>query len=258
MLLGYSTLYPADAVERALPDRAAALALLRTHRPEVAEVLAQVAGRHGADPRALDAALLGAARLGLRHGHFGDDAHAYHNEIHVLEVGHRRLLRLVEGMGEAAPAAVDVDLLLVFAACHDLRQREPVDVPGPVGGNEAASCAESLRILETCGYQRGPDRAQFVGLELMIAGSTFDARPATDAPDLEDPATDDLPALVGGSLARGLALWLDSTLPGWRNDADARRGERLARLAADLDTANVGESFPQLCGTAVRDRKSVV
>ena len=57
---------------------------------------------------------------------------------------------------------------------------------------------------------------------------------------------------VGGSLARGLALWLDSALPSWRQDEDARRGERLSRLAADLDTANVGEPFPLLCGTAVR------
>jgi hypothetical protein len=127
-----------------------------------------------------------------------------------------------------------------------------VDVPGPVGDNEAASSAEALRILETCGYRRDADRAQFIGLELMIAGSTFDTRPVADAPEMLDLATDDLPALVGGSLARGLALWLDTAVSGWRNDPDARRGERLSRLAADLDTANVGEDFAQLCGTAVR------
>jgi hypothetical protein len=252
LLLGYSSLYPADAVEQAVPDREAALALLRARRPALVEGLAEVSRRHGADPRALDAAWLGTARLALRHGNFGDDVHAYHNEIHVLEVGQRRLLRMVEALGEAAPPAADVDLLLVFAACHDLRQRETIDVPGPVGGNEAASCAESLRILETCGYRRDDDRDQFVGLELMIAGSTFDARPAAAAPDLGEFADDDLPALVGGSLARSLGQWLDGALPDWRNDAAARRGERLARLAADLDTANVGERFPQLCGTAVR------
>ena len=147
---------------------------------------------------------------------------------------------------------MDVDLLLVFAACHDLRQRETVDVPGPVGGNEAASCAEALRILEACGYRREAARSQFVGRELMSAGSTFDARPVADAPEPDDVAADELTALVGGSLARGLALWLDSALPSWRQDEDARRGERLSRLAADLDTANVGEPFPLLCGTAVR------
>ena len=252
MLLGYSPLYPTDAIERALPDREAALTLLRERRPDLVDSLAEVASRHGADPRALDAAWLGTARLGLRHGSFGPDVHAYHNETHVLEVGHRRLLRLVEGLGEAAPAAMDVDLLLVFAACHDLRQRETVDVPGPVGGNEAASCAEALRILEACGYRREADRSQFVGLELMIAGSTFDARPVADAPEPDDVAADELTALVGGSLARGLALWLDSALPSWRPDEDARRGVRLSRLAAALAPANVGAPFPLLCGTAVR------
>jgi hypothetical protein len=61
-----------------------------------------------------------------------------------------------------------------------------------------------------------------------------------------------LPDVAGGALARGLALWLDSAHPRWREDAGARRGERLARLAADLDTANVGEDFVQLCETALR------
>jgi hypothetical protein len=56
----------------------------------------------------------------------------------------------------------------------------------------------------------------------------------------------------GGSLARGLALWLDGERPEWRADAGARRGERLARLAADLDTANVGEPFPLLAESALR------
>jgi hypothetical protein len=47
-------------------------------------------------------------------------------------------------------------------------------------------------------------------------------------------------------------LWLDICEEGWRGDADVRRGERLARLAADLDTANVGEGFVLLCETALR------
>ena len=248
LLLGYSTLYPADAIELALPDVAAARALLASKRPDLVASLADVAARFAGDPRALDAAVLGAARLGLRHGSFGEDPHAYHNETHVLEVGQRRLLRMVDGMGDAAPSPADVDMLLVFAACHDLRQRETVDVPGPVGGNEAASIAETLRILAACGFDRTRDRDQFVAIELMIAGSTFDARPMP----LQDPVTDELPSIAGGALARGLALWLDSALPRWRNDADARRGERLARIAADLDTANVGEEFVQLCETAIR------
>lgn len=252
MLLGYSRLYAPDAVEQALPDAASARRLLGERCPPVLDGLAAVTGRHGGDPRSLDAALLGTARLGLRHGGMGQDFHAYHNEGHVLDVGHRRLLRLVEALGESAPAPADIELLLIFAACHDLRQREPMDVPGPVGGNEAASAAEALRILDTCGFHPDADRAQFVALELMIAGSTFDARPAESLPENEDPTSDDLPALVGGSLARSLGLWLDTGLPGWRLDPDARRGERLGRLAADLDTANVGEEFAQLCDTAIQ------
>jgi hypothetical protein len=102
--------------------------------------------------------------------------------------------------------------------------------------------------MDAAGFDRTADRAQYVALELMISGSTFDAKPASRA----DPQTDDLPDLAGGALARGLHLWLDTSVPRWREHADARRGERLARLAADLDTANVGEDFVLLCQTALR------
>jgi hypothetical protein len=248
VLFGYASLYPPDASERALADPASARRLLQAQRPDILTRLGDVSTRFNADPRTLDAALLGTARLGLRHGSFGDDFHAYHNETHVLEVGERRLLRMLAGMGAAAPGANEVGALMMFAACHDLRQRETFDVPGPVGGNEAASIAEAFRILDACGFDRDTDREQFVALELMIAGSTFDAHPTV----LPDPHTEELPSLAGGALARGLALWLDSSLPHWRESAAARRGERLARLAADLDTANVGEEFVQLCETAVR------
>jgi hypothetical protein len=82
----------------------------------------------------------------------------------------------------------------------------------------------------------------------MIAGSTFDARPL---PAIEA-GPDDVSVLAGGALARGLALWLDSDWPHWRANPAAVHGERLARLAADLDTGNVGEPFEQLCDTALR------
>jgi hypothetical protein len=248
VLLGYASLYPPDASELALPDAASGRRLLSANRPDILTRLGQVAARLGADERTLDATLLGSARLGLRHGSFGNDFHAYHNEAHVLEVGERRLLRLLEPAAGQAPPPADAAALMIFAACHDLRQREPIDVPGPVGGNEAASIAETFRILQACGFDRDADRDQFVALELMIAGSTFDARPVASP----DPMTDELPDLAGGSLARGLALWLDSARPRWREDPGGRRGERLGRLAADLDTANVGEDFVQLCETALR------
>lgn len=248
MLLGYSTLYPPDASEHALPDADSARRLLSRHRPDILLRFAEVASRFAVDPRALDAVILATAHLGLRHGSFGDDFHAYHNENHAMEVGERRLPRLREGMGDGALDSEDIAALLMFAACHDLRQREEVDVPGPVGGNEAASVAESFRILDACGFDRVADRAQFVALELMIAGSTFDSRPVVPA----DPRTDELPGIHGGSFARGLALWMEGVLPHWRENEEARRGERLARLAADLDTANVGEDFVLLCETALR------
>jgi hypothetical protein len=248
VLFGYESSYPPDATEQALPDVAAARRLLSERRPDIIERLTAVATRFSVDPRALEAALLGTARLATRHGSFGDDFHAYHNETHVLEVGERRLVTMLEGMGQMGPPPEDISALLMFAACHDLRQREPYDFPGPVGGNEASSTAECFRIMDLAGFDRVADRAQYVALELMITGSTFDAKPAAHS----DPQTDELPEIAGGALARGLHLWLDHSVPRWREHADTRRGERLARLAADLDTANVGEDFVQLCETALR------
>lgn len=250
MILGYSNLYQADAIEQALPGPAAARELLAQRRPDIPARLEAMAARAIADPadtaRHVDAALLGLCRLGLRHGGFGDDPHAYHNEDHVLELAERRLGRVMDTLGHAALPPGDWLALLLFAACHDLRQRETFDVPGPVGGNEAASIAETFRILAACGFEPGRDRATFVAMELMIAGSTFDARPL--------PHTDgeDLATAAGGSLARGLGLWLDGERPDWAADPDVRRGERLGRLAADLDTANVGESFDLLADSALR------
>lgn len=250
MILGYSNLYPLDNCERLLPDVYSARRLLERQRPDIPGRLDGVLSRFrlGAEEqhRHLSAALLGVARLGLRHGGFGSDPHAYHNEDHVLELAERRLLRVLEAVGPGAIPPLDWAALVLFAACHDLRQRETFDVPGPVGGNEAASIAETFRILDACGFERGPDRSVYVALELMIAGSTFDARPA---PRSEG---EDVASVAGGSLARGLGLWLDNERPGWAADPDALRGERLGRLAADLDTGNVGEDFALLCESALR------
>ena len=247
MILGYASLYAPDDTERALPDPEAARRMLAERAPDVAERLIAQARRIGADARTEDAVLLGTARLGHRHGSFGTDFHDYHNERHALELADRRLARVLDSeVVKLEPE--DAGALMLFAACHDLRQRETVDVPGPVGGNEAASAAECFRILEACGFDQVADRSQFVALELMIAGSTFDARPAPPA----DPHGAELASIAGGALARGLFLWLDVEVPDWRLDPDARRGERLGRLAADLDTANVGEDFPLLCESALR------
>ena len=254
MILGYSRLFPPDASELALPDVAAARALVSAQQPEILTWLQRRWQRlldyFGANQTAVvdrtrDAFLLGLARLGLRHGTFGADFHDYHNEGHVLELADRRLAAFEHVLGLATLSLSDWLMLYLFAACHDLRQRESVDVPGPIGGNEAASIAEALRILDACGFDRVHDHARYVELEMMIAGSTFGmwAQPLSNSAEA---------AITGGSLAPHLPGWLDQSVPEWRRDATIEHALRLARLAADLDTANAGESFVELADSALR------
>ena len=247
MILGYATLYQADASESALPDAKAARQLLAQKRPDIisrleTRILSVASGKPTA--KYLDAALLGTARLGLRHGSFGSDFHHYHNEDHVLDLAERRLGRMIEQCGLDAMPPEDWLALILFSACHDLRQRETKDAPGPVGGNEASSISETFRILNVCGFDPIKDRPAYVALELMIAGSTFDPRLSEASLDTVN--------LTGGALARSLGLWLDGVKPTWRQDHDARRGERLGRMAADIDTANVGEDFNLLGRSALQ------
>lgn len=254
MILGYSRVFPPDATELALPDAAAARTLVSARRPEILAWLQRhrqrLVGYFGASnsaaiDRASDAFLLGLARLGLRHGSFGDDFHDYHNEGHVLELADRRLAAFEHALGLSALPLSDWLMLTLFAACHDLRQREPEDVPGPIGGNEAASSAEAVRILDVCGFDPVRDRARYVEMEMMIAGSTFGtwARPLTNSAEA---------AITGGALAPHLPGWLDQAVPDWRRDAAIEHALRLARMAADLDTANAGESFVELADSALR------
>lgn len=250
MILGYSNLYPADHCERLIPDAETARQLIARHRPDILPRLDTALARFALTPHERqqhqDAARMGLARLGLRHGGFGSDPHAYHNENHVLELVERRLTRVVDSLGVDAMPPLDWAALVLFAACHDLRQRETFDVPGPIGGNEAASIAECFRILDACGFDRAHDRPTYVALELMIAGSTFDARPVPRSEGEE------IAVAAGGSLARALGLWLDVERPGWSADPAALRGERLGRLATDLDTGNVSEPFAVLAESALR------
>jgi len=82
----------------------------------------------------------------------------------------------------------------------------------------------------------------------MIAGSTFDARPAPPAADYNQA---DLMA-SGGALAPKLPLVLDAEHAGWRGDADIVSAEELAQIASDMDTANVGEPLVWLAESASR------
>ena len=108
-----------------------------------------------------------------------------------------------------------------------------------IGANERASTEEMLRILDAAGFERERDADFFIALELMIAGSTFDARAARarqayNAAELVQ---------SGGALAAKLDAKLDKHRPGWRADPLLLRGQRLALIAADLDTANVADAF---------------
>lgn len=256
MRIGRPDPFPEDATERALSDVASAVDLVAQHRPDIVAVLdarlAALLAHFGPElaPRAQKmrtAMLLGLARMGLRHGSWGEDFHAYHNENHALELFDGRMQRLMDRIGPGALEFDDWIALSLFCVCHDLRQRETVDFSNPVGRNEAASIAEAWRILRLAGFDDEDDRALFVALQLMIAGSTFDARPSPPQP--LNPAE---VVTTSGPLAPRLALLLDESDPGWREDAAAENGVHLAQIASDLDTANVGEPLVWLAESASR------
>lgn len=257
MIIGLANSFPADAVERAVPDVDTAWRLVDLWRPDVRALLGErrelLLGAFGAPlasslARCEDAIALALARFGLRHGSWGRDYHHYHNENHALELLDNRLGRVLAHAGVDALEGEDWLALALFAACHDLRQRERLDFSHPIGNNEAASIAETTRILQLAGFTPARDRPMFVALELMIAGSTFDARPAP----VNAPTSPAELAASGGALAPKLAGMLDRDLPDWRRDADRVRAVSLALIASDLDTANVAEPLPWLAESAVR------
>lgn len=238
-----------DAVERALPDPATARARLGTAGAGLDALLALqrerfggLAAAHGETgflERCLDALALCHARLAFRHGALGEDFHAYHNERHIAEICGARVGRLGQAPGAAALGPRDWGALLLFGAAHDLRQRESGPAVAGVGANECASLAEAWRVLDACGFMREADADLYLALELMIAGSTFDAAPLPGAKRLN--AADLVQS--GGALAARLDGVLDGLDRGWRRDARVRHALELARIAADLDTANVAEPF---------------
>jgi len=256
VIFDYPRGFQADAIEQKLPTTAAARALLATHD---AALEAMLAARHGElAPRAstpddmailgrtADAVRLAYARLALRHGRLGTDYHAYHNEGHILEICAGRMPRVLALPGARALSVRDGCALMLFGAGHDLRQREAPMFSAGIGANERASTEEMLRILDATGFDRALDNDFYVALELMIAGSTFDARPVPggyhyNAADLVQ---------SGGALASRLDQVLDRRSPGWRQDPLLVAAQRLALVAADLDTANVAEPFTRFASTA--------
>ncbi len=239
-----------------MPNVAAAQALLGEHaapldalfarrRRQWAALLEAEADRALLE-RTENAVCLAYARLALRHGHLGNDFHAYHNEGHILEICAARIDRVVEVCGIVTLPLRDWCALMLFGAGHDLRQREAPQLIAGIGANERASIAETHRILAACGFSPESDTDFYLATELMIAGSTFDARPPPggyqyNAADLVQ---------SGGALAATLDRVLDERDPAWRTDATRVNAYRLALIAADLDTANVAEPFDQFARTA--------
>lgn len=246
--------FPADAAEARVRDVAQAVAALRERRPDLVAVMQEIGQSFittfGRELQPLlrkvqDALALSFVRMATRHGSWGNDLHEYHNEQHALELLNGRLARVRLQLGWRALEPAEWLLLALFATCHDLRQREAADFWRDIGANERASIAETFRIFDLVGFSRSDDYEFYLSLGLMIAGSTFDARPGTPSPF----NTAEM-ASSGGSLAPKLAARLRAD--GADSNPAFARCARLMLLSADLDTANVGEPFASLAGSAVR------
>lgn len=257
MIFEFPSSFSADATELAVADADAARRIAGELMLPLEMILAR---RHDqlqplllvhADSEALlehcaNAIRIAYVRMACRHGSLGEDFHAYHNETHILDILGPRIDRLIATHGVLALSLRDWCVLNLFAACHDLRQREESMYEAGVGANERASIEESFRLLDQCGFSRSIDSDIYLALDLTIAGSTFDARPPPGS------AAFNAAELVqsGGALAAMLAQKLDKHLPGWREDAHIVHAHELALVTADLDTANVAESFDRFASSA--------
>jgi len=241
-----------------VPDAATARRLVQERRPELLALLqhrrqrfaAKIAGRPDAPiTGGEDAVLIAYCRLAYRHGSWGHDFHHYHNENHIFEILGPRIERLIDTIGIDAMSLRDWFLLALFAAAHDLRQREAPLFAAGIGSNERASIEETFRILKLCGFTPERNAEVFLSIELMIAGSTFDARPPMPATEYNSV---DIIVQSGGALAQKLDHKLDKHVTGWREDARLVHAQNLALIAADLDTANVAEAFPVFMASTER------
>ena len=250
MIFNYPIEFPADDCERLVPDAATARKLVRERRPELLALLEQRRERFAPFTGDIQAKTLGGAedailiafcRLAYRHGSWGKDYHHYHNENHIFEILGARLERLLDAVGIESLPVLDWFLLALFGAAHDLRQREVPQFAAGIGSNERASIEETFRILDTAGFSRDAHDNVYLGIELMIAGSTFDTRPPPPATEYNSA---EMVMQSGGALAQKLDEKLDKHAPGWRDDPRIVHALELALIAADLDTANVAEAFP--------------
>ena len=166
--------------------------------------------------------VLASVRMAVRHGSWGDDFHAYHNELHTREIVDQRISLLRKQAGWSALSGTQWLMLWLFAACHDLRQREDATLSNQmVGANELGSCAETWRLLDLVGFDRSQHHVFYQSLRLMIAASTF---------------------TPSGSKPREIANAMEAT------EAEME----LVLLASDIDTANVAEPITALVRSAIR------
>ncbi len=258
MIFQYPTEFAADDCERLVPDAAAARRLVRERRPELLALIEQRRKRFAERTSdiaestldaAEDAILIAFCRLAYRHGSWGRDFHHYHNENHIFEILGPRLERLMDAAGVSSLSVLDWFLLALFGAAHDLRQREIPQFAAGIGSNERASIEETFRILDESGFKRTDHADVFISIELMIAGSTFDARPPPPAREYNSA---EMVVQSGGALAQKLDEKLDKHVEGWRDDPRIVHALELALIAADLDTANVAESFPVFMASTER------
>ncbi len=167
----------------------------------------------------MDILLICYARMALRNGSQSPSPLHYHNENHILEL----LLRLGRVI-RAEPEWVDCWYpLAVFAAAHDLRQREPLQ-PGRqrgCGENEEASRDELLRLIEARYPALSSETIDC--LAWSIEGSTFYLALR--------------PGHCQGAWAAELVI---------QQKRMTAKQRQFVLLAADLDTANVAENFALL------------
>lgn len=230
----YRLVYPADAIETALPVKAELPADTAERALAYANRVSLACAAAGVDRTAvIAAARTGVVRMAYRHGSLGADPHAYHNEEHALELLEDKLPAL---LASAHLPVVEREALVLFCCTHDLRQREARGHDdAPIGANEAASLAEAERLLDAVGLNDPPLRTL---LRFAIVGSTF-AAGHHDAGQAQ------------GAFAHRLGAWMDAERPGWRTNPTAAEAEHLARMAADLDTSNVASPYMDFAQSAV-------
>lgn len=214
-----------DAVEQKLATAADAQAFCLKYHPSFLRWLDEERNRvdqqHPPPPFAahiIDLIIMGFARMALRNGSQSPSPLHYHNENHVLEILHRlhRVMVQIPGMVE------DWYALALFAACHDLRQREPDQAARQqgCGANEEASWLELERLINDWGLTLPSHWLQTQ--RWMIEGSTF---------------------YMGMQLGSCQGAWAADLV---RIEAMPVATREQVLLAADLDTANVAEGFLEL------------